>query len=89
MMRLRISNQRTAASASSNRKEGWVSLIQSQRKWLQHLDDVELETNILLQKIKQDHFYLHVFVGGSPLCLFGAGGYILRYLETSFLDKSI
>ena len=51
MIRLRISNQ-TAASASSNRKES-----------LQHLDNIKLETSILLQKIKQGLIYLHAFVG--------------------------
>ena len=54
----------------------------------QHLDDVLLETNIFLQKIKQDHLYFLAFVGGSPVCLFGVGGYILHCLETSFSDKS-
>ena len=44
-------------------------------------------TNILLQKIKQNHFFLHVFVGRLPLCLVGVGAYILYCLETSFLGK--
>ena len=69
------------------KSDGCVSLTQLQRKWLQHLNDMFLETNILLQKIKQDHFYLHVFCRGI-INLFGVGGYISKCLETSFLDKS-
>ena len=46
------------------------------------LDDVYLKSNMLLQKIKQDHLYLYVSAGGSPVCLFGVGGYILKWLET-------
>ena len=67
-----------AVSASPNHKEnGFNTLMMSSSK-----------LDISLQKIKQDHLYLHVFVGGSPVCLFGVGGYIFKCLETLFLDKS-
>ena len=64
--------------------DGCDSFIQLQRKWLQHLNDLYLSTKNLLQKIKQEHLYLHVFVVGSPICLLGLG-YCLKCLETLFL----
>ena len=57
------------------KSDGYVGLSQLQKKWFQHLDDVyTLWFTNLLQKIKQYHVYFHVFVGRSPICLFGVGG---------------
>ena len=51
-------------------------------------DETLLVTSILLQKMEQDHRYLHVLVEDQPVCLFGAIGYIFKCLETSFHNKS-
>ena len=51
-----------------------AGFIQLQTKWLQHLDEMLLRTNILLQKLKQNHLYLHVSVGRGV-------GYFLKRLH--------
>ena len=46
------------------------------------LEGTLLVTSTLLQKMEQDHRYLHVLIEDQPVCLFGASGYILKCLET-------
>ena len=42
----------------------------------------------MLQKTKQDHLYIHAYVGRSPICLLGVS-YSLKFLETLFVNKSL
>ena len=58
---------------------GGASLTQLQGILLQHLDDMQLETNILSQKIKQDHLYLYSSssFSGSITKLFSWGGLVI------------
>ena len=67
------------------KSDGSVGFTQLERKWLQHLGDMQPDANSLLQKIKQHHFYLHVFVEASPIFLLGAG-YFLKCFEKSFSE---
>ena len=59
-----------------------IGFTQLQKKWIQRLDNMQLKTCILLQTVKQDRLYLHVFVGSS-ICLLGAG-YFFKWFETLF-----
>ena len=63
--------------------DGWVDFTQLQRKCFYHLDDMQLETNILLQKIKQDHLHIYIFVKGSPICFLGIH-YFLNFSRLRF-----
>ena len=76
MSRIKISNQ-SAAPASLNWKE----------KFLQHINDMLLDTNISLQKVKEDHRFSNVFVGGSLISFLGEC-YFKKFFETSVFDKS-
>ena len=47
-----------------------------------------LDTNILLPKIKQDRFYLHVFVSESLICLL-VEGYLFKMLRDFYFSMNI
>ena len=65
-----------------------IALLVCARAQAHILDEPLLVSNIFLQKMEQDHRYLHVLVEDQPVCLFGAINYILKCLETSFHSKS-
>ena len=48
---------------------------------------MQLDANILLQNIRQDHFYLHIFVRELRISLLEVG-YCFICLEILFLDES-